>query len=509
MQPRINLVEEPAFRLGALDVRPSTRELVTAQERQTLEPRVMQVLVALAKADGQTVTRDQLVASCWDGRIVGDDALNRVISVLRRTEERFGRGAFVIETVPKAGYRLMRQGGEPGNRPTLALMPFEDRSEARRDSALAVGIVEDLASALLRYSFVRVLAPSLTRSGEAPPDSVAIGRKVGAGYALEGSIKRSGEDLRVAMRLVETQAGGLMWSIELTRPISDLAALQEALVTELAAQLGVQLHHAEMTRALKKPSDVTAYESLLRALAHWYNLSFANFPLLVSEARRAVGITPEYAAAHGVLSYALALQGVWIAPADPELKAEAFHHADRAVAIDPNDAMALAFAAGAYLCLGKPIDASRYASRAVELNPSLPIAQQQLGLACLRLGRNDEAVTCFDVVERLSPGHVSLHLTYLRRAHAFEQGGHHQRAMVDMEKAFRANSHYGPTLVLRAGLCMLAQRGEEASDAVERLRALEPSTTVESHAERASVWLHPQQSEALLAAFRAAWAATS
>lgn len=98
------LASEPRFRLGILDVIPALRQIAWNGERRTLEPRVMQVLVALAHAKGEIVGRDDLILRCWDGRIVGDSSINRVISLLRGLAAE--TGAFEIETVTKVGYRL-------------------------------------------------------------------------------------------------------------------------------------------------------------------------------------------------------------------------------------------------------------------------------------------------------------------------------------------------------------------------------------------------------------------
>lgn len=105
---RIALASEPPFRLGPLEVIPAWRQVRSAGESRTLEPRVMQVLVALARAEGGIVGRDELIARCWDGRIVGENAINRVVSILRAlaAETR----AFEIETITKVGYRLHRNG---------------------------------------------------------------------------------------------------------------------------------------------------------------------------------------------------------------------------------------------------------------------------------------------------------------------------------------------------------------------------------------------------------------
>jgi len=106
----IELAREREFRLGQLTVRPSHRELVHDDgTREVIEHRIMQVLIALARSNGSIVTRDELGQYCWDGRIVGDDAINRVISRLRKLEHGIGQGSFRVETLTKVGYRLLRE----------------------------------------------------------------------------------------------------------------------------------------------------------------------------------------------------------------------------------------------------------------------------------------------------------------------------------------------------------------------------------------------------------------
>jgi DNA-binding winged helix-turn-helix (wHTH) protein/Flp pilus assembly protein TadD len=110
----IHLARERPFRLGAVEVRPATREVIGPRGRAVLEPRVMQVLVALARAPGEVLSRDDLIASCWEGRVVGEDAISRVISRLRRLSEGLGRDGWTLETVTKVGYRLLPAGHGEG-----------------------------------------------------------------------------------------------------------------------------------------------------------------------------------------------------------------------------------------------------------------------------------------------------------------------------------------------------------------------------------------------------------
>lgn len=103
----IVLAHEAPFSIGNLRVDPPTRQVSTADRHETLEPRVMQVFVALARAKGGIVTRDELILWCWGGRIVGDDAIHRAISRLRQAASEIGEGSFRVETITKVGYRLV------------------------------------------------------------------------------------------------------------------------------------------------------------------------------------------------------------------------------------------------------------------------------------------------------------------------------------------------------------------------------------------------------------------
>ena len=117
----IELAREADFALGDLRVRPAAREVEAAAGKTTLEPRVMQVLVALARHAGSVVSRDELIAQCWAGRVVGDDAIHRCVARLRRLAD--SHGGFVVETVPKVGYRLQPQEPHAHAAPAAASAP--------------------------------------------------------------------------------------------------------------------------------------------------------------------------------------------------------------------------------------------------------------------------------------------------------------------------------------------------------------------------------------------------
>ena len=104
----IDLESEPSFAVGGATIDPVSREANYSGSHERLQPQTLKVLIALARGKNQVVTRSELVDACWDGRIVGDDVINRCISLLRDFAER--AGGFSIETVPKSGYRLVEAG---------------------------------------------------------------------------------------------------------------------------------------------------------------------------------------------------------------------------------------------------------------------------------------------------------------------------------------------------------------------------------------------------------------
>ena len=161
MPLHVDLAREPAFRLASLDVRPATREVLgRAGSRRVLEPRVMQVLVALARRRGEVVSRDELIDACWRGRAVGDDAVNRCVAALRRLAQVFGGP--VIETIARVGYRLDETGaacGANANTPPrtlVAVLPFESLSDEAGMGHLSDGVSEEILQTLAEHTALRV-----------------------------------------------------------------------------------------------------------------------------------------------------------------------------------------------------------------------------------------------------------------------------------------------------------------------------------------------------------------
>ena len=146
--PQIDLAHVSDFRIGSLHVHPSTRELSRDGERLVIEPRVMQVLIALHRAGGAVVSKDDLAQSCWEGRVVGEDAINRVLSRLRKVSDGIGKDAFHVETVTRVGYRMVAGNGAAIAPAVRAEDAGKPASVNRRSLVIGAGLLAAVGGAI-------------------------------------------------------------------------------------------------------------------------------------------------------------------------------------------------------------------------------------------------------------------------------------------------------------------------------------------------------------------------
>ena len=306
---RVDLTFEPDFHIGNLHVRPSAREVVCARTVEILEPKVMQVLVALSGAAGTIVTRDELLRKCWDGRIVSEDAINRVICKLRAVAELDGGRSFRIETVPRVGHRMLLdvpEGAEarrqPGRAPapaaerqgpaaalarafarprrslaaaasilvatagltaasqlhraeaspaSLAVLPFADLSPQQSCRFFGQGVAEEIMAGLAAQPELRVVGRSAVNGLEPNADHQRVREQLGVSHILEGSVnhRHKNEYVRVTVRLVRASDGAQVWARSFDRPLNDVFAIQREIGLAVASQI------------VEKPLDLPARPS--------------------------------------------------------------------------------------------------------------------------------------------------------------------------------------------------------------------------------------------------------
>lgn len=316
---RIQLASEPPLTIGPLRIEPRLRRLRHTDGREELiEPRVMQVLVALAQADGDVVSRDELLDSCWNGVVVGEDAIERVIGRIRRLAKQFA--AFQLETVTKVGYRLTplaRLRPEPTEaQPSICVLPFLNISDDPQQDYFSDGMTEDIITDLSKVSALAVLARTTSfslRQVSAPVPELA--ERLGVSHILEGSVRKADGRLRVTAQLVDAATGTHLWAERYDRPAADIFALQDELTAAIVAALRLQLLPDEK-RAIEARGthDAEAYELYL--LARRYYLSEGadagdtrQLEAIERLCRRATSLDPNYAHAWSLMAVAqLALQ---------------------------------------------------------------------------------------------------------------------------------------------------------------------------------------------------------
>lgn len=289
-------------------------------------------------------------------------------------------------------------------RPSIAILPFTNRSDVRADNVFAGGMGEDVAAALSLVRGLKVISPSVAFAyRKNTSDLRAIGRELGAKYILEGNTRRVGQSLRVTAQLVEAENGAILWTQKFDRPLSELAELQEDLVGELAVHLRVQVHLQETQLALKKPGDITAWEAVMRSWAAYARQTPESMAFAVAEARRAVSLAPDYAVARATLANALAITFQQGGYRDTALIEESIEHAEAALKLSQSNATVLSQAAIAMMCARRFADTLELAERAVELNPNLFEARSALVSALSHFERYDETLFHLDHADRLAP----------------------------------------------------------------------------------------------------------
>jgi DNA-binding winged helix-turn-helix (wHTH) protein len=259
----IDLAHQPDFPLGSLTVKPSTREIVRADGlRDVLEPRVMQVLVALNRARPNVVSRDDLVAQCWEGRAVGDDAINGAIGKLRRLSENQRGAPFTIETIPRIGYRLVISGQPERAVPDRsAIADKSDHSGGNRRAMLAGGVTLGAAAVLGGGWW-------FSRTPPAPPPPQA-----NTSPAVASLIARANESLRNGRIEAQTQAAGLFQeAINLAPDNADAwggLALADAFIAHNGTKEAYEAAHMRGQSALAKAMALDPRNSMAWQAKCW------------------------------------------------------------------------------------------------------------------------------------------------------------------------------------------------------------------------------------------------
>ncbi|HEY2444963.1 MAG TPA: winged helix-turn-helix domain-containing protein [Rhizomicrobium sp.] len=348
---RVNLAHEPDFAIGQIKVCPARREILGQGWQEILEPRVMRVLVALVRARGEILSREDLIESCWDGVIVGDDAINRCIGRLRKAAEESGN-AFAIETVPRVGYRLSRAAGRNPNehcpavsaqRLSVCVLPFANMSGDVEQEYFSDGISEDIITDLSKISALSVTARNTAFQFKGKSvDIPQIARQLKVSHVLEGSVRRSGGRVRISAQLIDGLAGDHIWAERYDRDLNDIFVLQDEISEAIVNALKLRLVHEEKTAIERRGTEnVEAYNLYLMArqiYARSTEYNAEKVELVIRLCRRATEIDPGYSRAWALM--ALQQTTLFLVHKSRGACDDGLVAAERALALDPNVAEA-------------------------------------------------------------------------------------------------------------------------------------------------------------------------
>ncbi len=338
----IELAHVAPFRLGPIEARPATREIIAGGEREVLQPRIMQVLVALARQAGEVVSRDDLIAACWDGQEVGNDAIQRCVAKLRQVG--VAHGAFSIENIARVGYRLnttpeqapaIKAASQESPPLVLVVLPFENLSSDPELQFFSDGVSEDILTSVARTAGLRVIGSTSSVSFRGAHKGEAA-RALNASHVLDGSVRRAGARVRIALQLTEAATGCVLWSERYDRELADALALQDEIAAATAQTLSTRL--APLTP--RPQLDPHAYELYLRALTIRKTPDPWAQEKAIAYFREALAIEPAFARARAALALALCknIQDATIYGAPPGAFGDAVARvrveAERALALD-------------------------------------------------------------------------------------------------------------------------------------------------------------------------------
>jgi TolB-like protein/class 3 adenylate cyclase len=319
--------------------------------------------------------------------------------------------ALTARTSGPPGIEETLKPGQRGDVPSLAVLPFANRSGLPEDDVFAEGMVEDLIMALSEGVNIRVLGSTSTAHLHkgATINFADVGRQLGVRYLLEGNVRRTGADLRVATQLLEAATGAVLSTGKFVRPLSELAQLQEQLVLDVAGNLDAQVFNEEMKRALKKPRDITAWEAVMRSSAARRRFDEPSIITVIAEAERAIRIAPDYGLAYAFLGDARAVR-LYLPSGTEDAEEIARIRAliEHALALEPDHPFVLSSAGNALNFIGFPEEALPYTERAMRKAPASAMVHYCHGIVCLRLGRQEAAFAHINAAVRLLRGDNAL-----------------------------------------------------------------------------------------------------
>jgi adenylate cyclase len=475
------------------------RELHRGREAVSIAPQVFDLLEYLIRSRERVVSKDDLINAVWSGRIVSDAALTTRLNAARSAIGDSGEEQRLIKTFPRKGFRFIGQVQEarevacsnPGegspesppafpDRPSIAVLPFENMSGDPEQEYFADGMVEEITTALSRFKSLFVIArnSSFTFKGRAV-DIKEVGRRLGVRYVLEGSVRKAPGKVRITGQLIDAATGAHIWADRFERDSTDIFALQdEVAVAVISAVQPKLLQIAMATR--RRTENLTAYDLFFRALQQYYLSTPEGFAEAVRLADRALELDPQFGfvAALAGLCHMQNVIGGYAIDSQIERK-EAVRLMRLASSIDDGDGEKLSIVAlGLAFVVGDFESGIEMADQAVAFNPGSFNAWLNRGWVYKMAAFPEEAIRSFELSARLSPVDPMLKSAFVGISAALIELRRFGEAIAAGKKAQRLNPSYAPTYRCIASAFAHLGRDAEARAAAAHLLETDPAFTI-------------------------------
>jgi TolB-like protein len=520
------------FRFEDFSLDATRRELRRGGDLVSLEPQVFDLLVYLVRNRDRVVSKDDMIAAVWGGRIVSESALTNRINAARAAVGDSGEAQRLIKTLQRKGIRFVgavREEQRPSvaaaappaadppptalalpDRPSIAVLPFENMSGDAEQEYFASGMAEEIITALSRCGWLFVIArnSSFTYKGKAV-DVRQVGRELGVRYVLEGSVRRAGSRIRFGAQLAEATNGAHIWADRFDGDMSDVFELQDRITESVVAAIAPKVQFAEFARLKQKPvSSLDAYDLYLRALQLDYESTEESLDDAIRCLDRAVSLDPAFAPAMALASFCYAERAfqAWAKDFAAE-NAEALRLANRAVALDPQNAEVLWMSAYPIAFLGADLGRGKELfDRSLAINPNSPMALTMSCWAETNMGNTVLSMERLARARRLSPRDPHEWMMSMTTGMVHMWAHEFPESVAWLERAIRQNPRALPALrCLIVGLVYTNEKERAAEVAREALR-IDPRFTVSSwRRQRAPVYRHDSpRLQFILDALRAA-----
>jgi TolB-like protein/Flp pilus assembly protein TadD len=409
------------------------RELCRDGVLVAMQPQVFDLLVYLIQNRNRVLSKQDLIALVWDGRIVSDSALASRINAARTALEDSGEVQRLIRTIPRKGFRFVGEveerptgallAGAPqqprhgsgqdagaSDRPAIAVLAFENMSQDPEQEYFCNGLSEDILTALSKVKWFFVIARNSSFSYQGRAVHIRqIAEELSVRYVVEGSVRKEGDRVRITAQLNDVATGSHVWAERYDRLLTDVFTIQDEITNAIVAAIEPQIYAAENFHARRKPPNIlAAWDLVMRALSHYWRVTRQDHLTALAFLERAIALDPNYGQALSVLAstHMRAVHLGWadLATAAPPAERAAL----KAVEVSGDDSWAHTALGSVYFSTRRLDEAISEFEHALQLNPNFCMTHGYLALALCYCGRPQDAFEAAQRAIRHSPRDPSL-----------------------------------------------------------------------------------------------------